>query len=325
MQGFLKRAYKSATHITLDVREFWSDPRKNTGNPVTEADTFKAISFTTSAMQAVKTIAEIIRVHREIHPENHQLVLSVVCTAGYHRSATAVIIAAFTCYCSYLLPTHWGLAAEETWHVPQCIWDNPECKQFLLNARREFGPQEAKTDCKSSFEISLARIREESVMVLEIDDDDDDKPQSSRKRHSQPQRQDPAKMPKMITPTPLLGKSGQSPRHPWQDPAQPALEEHDHTKVGQSSDCQAKASLQQLAPDIVEMLDNLNPPLDSVSRAGLLGLFQYSEEGKKAARDFSFQGMQQLYHATWRSPSAICKKHVTEKWENLRNGETSWR
>lgn len=49
------------------------------GNPVTEADTFKAISFTTSAMQAVKTIAEIIRVHREIHPENHQLVLSVVC------------------------------------------------------------------------------------------------------------------------------------------------------------------------------------------------------------------------------------------------------
>ena len=86
-----------------------------------------------------------------------------------------------------------------------------------------------------------------------------------------------------------------------------------------------QASLQQLAPDIVEMLDNLNPPLDSVSRAGLLGLFQYSEEGKKAARDFSFQGMQQLYHATWRSPSAICKKHVTEKWENLRNGETSWR
>lgn len=86
-----------------------------------------------------------------------------------------------------------------------------------------------------------------------------------------------------------------------------------------------QVSLQHLAPDIVEMLDKLNPPLDSVSWAGLLGLFQYSDEGKKAARDFSFQGMQQLYHATWRSPSAICKKHVTEKWENLRNGETSWR
>lgn len=78
-------------------------------------------------------------------------------------------------------------------------------------------------------------------MVLEIEDDDDDKPQSSQKRPSQPQGQDSVKIPKMITPTPLLGMSGQSPRHPWQDPAQPA-EEHDHTKVGQSSDCQAKVT-----------------------------------------------------------------------------------
>lgn len=68
-----------------------------------------------------------------------------------------------------------------------------------------------------------------------------------------------------------------------------------------------QASLQQLAPDIVEMLDNLNPPLDSVSWAGLLGLFQYSEEGKKAARDFSFQGMN----------AAVIPRHVEEPICNL--------
>ena len=86
---------------------------------------------------------------------------------------------------------------------------------------------------------------------------------------------------------------------------------------------ESKDRLKEVAPDIVQILDQLVPELDTEAWVGLEGLWNYSDQGRRYVRDFGFQASSALIHGQWRNPSGVAKRHVHEKWTWLRNDSYS--
>ena len=86
-----------------------------------------------------------------------------------------------------------------------------------------------------------------------------------------------------------------------------------------------EAVLRNVAPDIYDTLVLVKPELEPMCWSSILSLFEYSEGGKKYARDFSIQaaGHVQMGNSKWRSPTNVCLKHVREKLDDLRRPDAS--